>query len=228
MPAPSLSVVIPTYQEGERIGRTLTALKPELTPEDEIVVCDSGSTDDTLGLARAAGARIVEAPRGRGPQTLAGGRAAEGDWILFLHADTRPASGWRRAVADFAADPANAKRAAVFRFALDDDGPQARRVERLTRWRGRVLGLPYGDQGLLISRQTYEEIGSHRPYPMMEDVEIVRRLGKRRLTELPVDGVTSAIRYRRDGWWLRPLRNSTLISLYLLGLPPRWVAKLYE
>ena len=228
MPTPSLSVVIPTFQEGERIGRTLAALTGALTPEDEILVCDSGSTDGTLEQAREAGARIVTAPRGRGPQTLLGGKAAERDWILFLHADTRPAEGWRAAVGAFASDAANAERAAVFRFTLDDDGPQARRVERLTRWRGRTLGLPYGDQGLLISRATYETIGGHRPYPMMEDVEIVRRLGKRRISELPVDGITSAIRYRRDGWWLRPLRNSTLISLYLLGLPPCWVAKLYE
>ena len=228
MSALALSVVIPTYQEGERIGRTLAALKQEIRPEDEIVVSDSGSSDDTVKLARAAGARIVSAPRGRGPQTLLGGKAAQRDWILFLHADTRPGAGWRQAVANFAAATENARRAAVFRFVLDDDSPQARRVERLTRWRGRTLGLPYGDQGLLISRPFYAEIGGHKPYPMMEDIEIVRRLGKRQLTELPVDAVTSAVRYRRDGWWLRPLRNSTLIALYLLGLPPCWVAKLYE
>lgn len=226
--APPLSIVIPTYLEEQRIGETLRRLKEELEPEAEIVVSDCGSPDETAALARAAGARVVEGPRGRGTQIVTGAAAAKGDWLLFLHADTRPAEGWRKAAADFMAEPANARRAAVFRFTLDDPGPQARRVERLTRWRGRRLGLPYGDQGLLISRAFYDEIGGHKPFPMMEDIDLMRRIGKHRVVELPVDAVTSAIRYQTGGWWLRPIWNVTLISLYFLGLSPRWVARLYD
>ena len=117
--------------------------------------------------------------------------------------------------------------AAVFRFVLDDEDARARRVERLTRWRARVLGLPYGDQGLLISRRFYEGLGGYRPIPLMEDVDLARRIGRRRLEVLEADAVTSSERYRRDGWIVRPLRNLTILALYFLGLPPRLLVRLY-
>jgi len=125
------------------------------------------------------------------------------------------------------AQPGAAERAAVFRLRLDDAAPAARRIEKLAAWRSRRLGLPYGDQGLLIARRLYDQLGGYRPLPLMEDVDLVRRLGRRRLAALGSAAVTSAARYRRDGWWLRPLRNLALLALYYLGLPPRWLARLY-
>ncbi|RYJ04407.1 MAG: glycosyl transferase family 2, partial [Acetobacteraceae bacterium] len=113
------------------------------------------------------------------------------------------------------------------RFTLDDPAPQARRLERLVAWRCRALALPYGDQGLLISRALYDELGGFRPLPLMEDVDLVRRLGRRRLAALPVDAVTSAERWRRDGWWRRSARNLGCLSLYFLGLPPSLIRRLY-
>lgn len=221
-----LSLVTPTLDAAAELGRTLAALAPELAG-DEIVVADGGSRDATAAVAAGAGARVISAPRGRGSQLRAGAEAARGEWLLFLHADTRPAPGWREAAERFMADPANRTRAAVFRFALDDADPRARRIERRVAWRVRALGLAYGDQGLLIARDFYRALGGYPAIPLMEDVALVRRIGRRRLAVLDHPALTSAARYRRDGWRLRPARNVALLSLYFLGVPPRWLARLY-
>ncbi len=97
----------------------------------------------------------------------------------------------------------------------------------MANWRAATLGLPYGDQGLLIAKGFYEALGGYRPLPLMEDVEFARRIGRRRMVILEAEAVTSAARYRRHGWWLRPLRNLTLLGLYFLGAPPRILLRLY-
>ena len=221
-----LSIVIPAYQAEARIGETLAALDAGAAPA-EIIVVDGGSTYSTRAVAAMRGATVIEAPRGRGVQLAAGARAASGAWLLFLHADTVLGLGWRQAVESFIADPANRERAAVFRFALDDPSPPARRIERFAAWRGRALKLPYGDQGLLIARAFYDALGGFKPIPLMEDVDLVRRIGGRRIDVLDVPAVTSAERYRRGGFVARPLRNLACLSLYFLGVPPRVLARLY-
>jgi len=220
----SLSIVIPTLNAARGLGAVLTACAEAGA---EIVVADGGSTDGTVQLASAAGARVVRAPRGRGPQLATGAAAAGGAWLLFLHADTRPAPGWTAAARAFMAAPAKAGRAAHFAFALDDPAPQARRLERRVAWRCRVLALPYGDQGLLLSRALYEQVGGFRPIPLMEDVDLVRRLGRRRIVALPVPALTSAERWRREGWRRRSARNLLCLSLWFAGVPPRLIARLY-
>jgi rSAM/selenodomain-associated transferase 2 len=225
--APFLSVVIPTLNAERTIRVALAGVAvPEVR---EVIVVDGGSSDGTPDIARRRGSRVVSAKRGRGSQLAAGAAAAEGDWLLFLHADTRLDAGWIGEVAAFAADPANEARAAAFAFRLDDGAPQARRVERLVRWRVRALALPYGDQGLLISRRLYEEVGGFdATLPIMEDVDIVRRIGRRRLALLTAAASTSAARYRRGGWWLRPARNVYCLALYFLGVSPERIRKIYR
>jgi glycosyltransferase involved in cell wall biosynthesis len=171
------------------------------------------------------GALVVHGPRGRGVQLRAGAAVATGDWLLFLHGDTRLAPGWLEAARVHMAGPR--ERAAYFRFALDDPSPQARRLERFVAWRCRWFGVPYGDQGLLISRRLYEELGGYAPIPLMEDVDLVARIGRHRLVELPVAAVTSAERWRREGWWRRSARNLGVLTLWLAGVSPRVLAVLY-
>jgi rSAM/selenodomain-associated transferase 2 len=227
-----LSIVIPTLNAADTLGATLAALddggaRGGHIPALETIVADGGSTDGTRPMAEGLGAQVVVSARGRGRQMIAGAEAAEGDWLMFLHADTRLAPGWSAAAAAFMADPANGERAGYFRFALDDRAPAARRVERLVAWRCRRLGLPYGDQGLLIARPFYEALGGYRPLVMMEDVALVRRIGRRRLVALDATALTSARRYERDGYVARPARNLLCLALYFLGLPPRLIARLY-
>ncbi len=224
-----LSVVIPTLNAAAQLGATLAALQRPAwgKHEGEILVVDGGSGDATLGIAEQGGARIVAAPRGRGPQLIAGAAAARGEWLLFLHADTTLGENWMGAAGTFMDEPRNAERAAAFAFALDDPSPAARRIERLVDWRCRRLGLPYGDQGLLIARDFYQWLGGYRPLPLMEDVDLVRRIGRRRIDILPAVALTSAERWRRDGWIARSARNLFCLGLYYAGLPPRLIRRIY-
>jgi len=211
-----LTVVIPELNAEAALEGTVASV----TNADEIVVVDGGSSDATPVLAARLGARVVAAPRGRGPQLAAGVAAARGEWLLLLHADTRLASGWREARLD-------PDRAGYFRFTLDSDDPRARRLEWLVAWRCRVLALPYGDQGLLIHRDLLAAVGGIRELPLMEDVDLVRRLGRRRLVALDAAAVTSAARWRRHGWYRRSARNLACLSLYFAGVPPRLLVRLY-
>ena len=194
----------------------------------DILVVDGGSTDDTTAIARAGGTRAISAPPSRGGQLATGARAVAGDWLLFLHADTLLGSGWAEAAAHHMADPANETRAGYFQFALDDRTQAARRLEKLVALRCRYLALPYGDQALLISRYLYDSIDGYGLETLMEDVSIVRRIGRYRLCPLDAVAVTSAQRYRRGGYWRRPLRNLVCLALYFLGVPPDRIARFYR
>ena len=183
----------------------------------QVIVVDGGSTDGTVGT--------VTAPKGRGTQFAAGIAAADHEWLLLLHADTRLAPGWRaEAAAHMRTSP---DKAAWFRFALDSDDRRARRLEKMVAWRCRVLALPYGDQGLLIHRDTLRAVGGMRALPLMEDVDLIARLGRQRLTGLNAAAVTSAAKWHQDGWYRRSFRNLGCLSLWYLGVPPGWIAKMY-
>ncbi|MEJ0017772.1 MAG: TIGR04283 family arsenosugar biosynthesis glycosyltransferase [Acetobacteraceae bacterium] len=210
-----LSVVIPALNAAASLPATLASV----AEADEVVVADGGSTDGTRDLATAFGAHVIQAPRGRGSQMAAGVAAARGDWLLLLHADTRLALGWRNARVP--------GRAGYFRFALDSDDPRARRLEWLVAWRCRIMALPYGDQGLLLPRALLEAAGGIRALPLMEDVDLIHRLGRRRLVALDLPALTSAAKWERQGWYRRSLRNLACLSLYFAGMPPRLIARLY-
>jgi rSAM/selenodomain-associated transferase 2 len=219
-----ISIVIPVLNAAEELGRTLRALAGTARIT-EIVVVDGGSRDASVVVAREAGVRVIEAPRGRGSQLAAGARAAGGDWLLFLHVDCQPLADWEAAIGRFVEHSPD--KAGYFDLALDDDASAARRLERLVAWRCRVFALPYGDQGLLISRQLYDAVGGFAAIPLMEDVDLARRLGRTHLAPIGATMLASARRYRRDGYWRRPLRNLFCLALYFAGVSPAKIAKIY-
>ena len=217
-----LTIVIPTLNADARLHSTLAIVQSAAA----IIVVDGGSSDRTVLIATTFGARVLTAPRGRGNQIGTGIAVADTGWLLLLHADTRLQPGWRDAVAVHTTGGSG--RAGYFRFVLDSSDRRARRLERMVAWRSRVLGLPYGDQGLLIHRDLLRAVGGIAPIPLMEDVDLVRRIGRNRLAALPADALTSAVRWERDGYLRRSARNLLCLSLWFAGVPPRLLLRLYR
>lgn len=224
-----LSVIIPTLNAEAALPETLSALIPGVVSGlvKDVVVSDGGSTDASRGMAENLGCTIVTGPPGRGAQLARGAKCARGDWLLFLHADTVLSTGWEEEIGHFVAQDYSGDYAGVFRFALDDFRPRARRLEYLVALRCRLFALPYGDQGLLIHRNLYDEIGGFSNAALMEDVEIIRRIGRKRLIYFRSTALTSAVRYMTGGYLFRPLRNLFCLSLYFLRVPPHLIARLY-
>jgi rSAM/selenodomain-associated transferase 2 len=222
----NVSIVIPTLNAARTLGACLDCLSE--AGGAEILVVDGGSCDDTVTRALARGATVTYAARGRGIQLRAGADRASRSWLLFLHADTHLQAGWSQTVDAWARRASAPDGYGVFDFKLDDSGWRARLLECLVHVRVRLLGLPYGDQGLLVHRNLYAKIGGFADIPLMEDVDLVRRLGKSRLTVFKASATTSAERWRRDGWVRRSLRNLTCLALFHLGVPPDRIARIYE
>jgi rSAM/selenodomain-associated transferase 2 len=221
-----VSIVIPTLNAGATLAGCLCRL--EGAQGAEIIVVDGGSLDNTIAIARRHGASVISAKRGRGSQLRAGAAQASRTWLLFLHADTCLEAGWTDAVGQWSNGPNASDVFASFTFKLDDDSWRAHLLEWLVDARVRWLGLPYGDQGLLLHRDLLKRVGGYADMPLMEDVDLVRRLGRRRLTLLRASAVTSADRWRRDGWVLRSLRNLACLALFQLGVAPQRIVRLYE
>lgn len=219
-----LSVVIPTLNAQAGLERCLPSLTEGLTAGliRDLVISDGGSADATARIAEAAGATFVTGPPSRGGQLRRGASAAGGEWLLFLHADTVLPAGWAEAVA--AHLPSG--RPAHFRLRFDRAGAAARCVAGWANLRARLFCLPYGDQGLLITRQEHDAVGGYRDIPLMEDVAMARALG-RRLVVLPATLTTSADKYVRDGWLRRGGRNFGLLARYLMGADPAALARRY-
>lgn len=227
-----ISVVIPTLNAEAGLPATLSALVPGVVEGiiREVIIVDGGSSDRTLDVVEAAGATLVQTEKGRGRQLIAGAEAARGTWLMFLHADTVLEPGWVSEVAahmDRIDTGRRPETAAAFRFALDDLGFLPRVIEAGVATRCTLFRLPYGDQGLLIPKRLYGMIGGYKPLDLMEDVDIIRRLGRRRTLILRSRAVTSAIRYRKDGYARRVARNWTCLAMYYLRLPNSVISRFY-
>jgi rSAM/selenodomain-associated transferase 2 len=227
-----ISVVIPTLNAEEGLPACLTALVPAAVDGmvREVIVVDGGSSDRTLKIVEQSGAELVQAAPGRGEQLALGASRARQPWLLFLHADTVLEPGWEREVAAMIERIDSGRRspsAAAFRFTLDDLGFWPRMIEAGVAIRCTLFRLPYGDQGLLIPRSLYQQAGGFSRLPLMEDVDLARRIGRRRIMVLRARAVTSAARYRRDGYLRRSARNLSCLALFFLRVPPRVIARLY-
>ena len=227
-----ISVIIPTLNAAKGLAPTLAALVPAAADGlvREVIISDGGSSDQTLEIADAMGCRIIRGSRGRGQQLIAGALEARGPWLLFLHADTALSSGFEREVSAFMeqVDMSGEEKAAAFAFALDSFAWQARFLEMMVALRCVVFRLPYGDQGLLIRQSHYRRLGGYRPFPLLEDVDLVRRIGARDLKILRASALTSANRFEKDGYFRRSLRNLLLLFQYLRGRSPDAIAASYE
>lgn len=222
-----IGVVIPTLNEARYLPGLLDDLSRlgRAVPLD-VVVADGGSSDATAAAALRGGARVIALAPGRGRQLNAGAATVRGNWLLFLHADSRlPAEGRRALLAAVVDEPGLA--AGVFGFAIELPAPWKRFIEWGQALRERLYHLPYGDQGLLIRRDVFQAVGGYPDIPVMEDVAMVRALRKRGVVihRLPAALVTSGRRYRARGVVRTWLGNALLIGLYLLGVSPQRLAR---
>lgn len=226
---PTLSLIIPTHNEAGRIEATIAACRQRATrPEQlEIIVVDGDSRDQTPTLARRAGALVLPTAPGRAGQQNFGAARARGGWLLFLHADSRPPVGFDEQIAHTLSDPAI--QAGAFSLAIDAAGLSLRLMEGGANLRSRLLGLPYGDQGIFLEKKRFLESGGFTPLPLMEDFELSRRLKRRgRLITLPAAMTTSARRWQKLGPWRTFLLNQLLVAAFLLGIDPARLATLYR
>lgn len=225
MPAP-VSIVIPTLNAEAELPAALEHLMEGLAAGliRELVISDGGSADATRAIAQAAGAEWISGAPSRGGQLRRGCAAAQGEWLLVLHADTHLEPGWAAAVSRHLQEGQGA--AACFRLRFRARGLMPAWVAGWANLRSRLFGLPYGDQGLLIRRADYEAAGSYPDQPLMEDVALAQRLSG--LTMLPSAALTSAARYQRAGWLSRGGRNLWTLARYFLGAAPEKLANSYR
>ena len=231
---PLVSVVIPVLHDAEELERLLAELlrQPPGGSGDgagrEVIVVNGDDADPAIRPLRGRfpAVRWAAAEPGRARQMNAGARLASGAWLLFLHADACPAPEWLDEIRRIDADPRTV--AGALRLQLRSRDWRARVVERGVAWRVRRLGLPYGDQGIFVRRAVFDELGGYRPLPLMEDVDLVRRVRRRgRMTYSQVPILASARRWEREGWTRRTALNLLLLLAYSAGVPPARLARAY-
>jgi rSAM/selenodomain-associated transferase 2 len=216
-----ISIIIPVLDEERRIGQCLA----EPQGFEEFIVVDGGSRDRTVEIARAAGARVETAPRGRASQMNHGARLASGEVLLFLHADVSLPRDARVHV-ERAFSGTGVVAGAFRTWHVADDGRRAPWLH-LADLRSRLSGLPYGDQALFVRREVFERAGGFPDQPLMEDLELSRRL--RRLGRIAI--VRASVRVSGRRFLAHPIRDTLLVNafplLYRLGVPAERLARFY-
>lgn len=230
---PMISVIIPVLNEAAEIRQTLEQV---LTGENlEVIVVDGGSQDKTVEIVQAyvgqgessTSLRLLSSPPGRALQFNVGLQAAQGEWVLLLHGDTRVPRGFDMLIRELLRDEGVV--AGAFELAVASQAWPLRWVEWGVRWRSRGLGFPYGDQGLFLSRERLVQLGGIPDLPLMEDFELVRRLQRQgRVAIAPVAVVTSARRWEGLGVLRVTWLNQLIVLGYLLGISPKRLAQWYR
>ncbi|WP_129626522.1 TIGR04283 family arsenosugar biosynthesis glycosyltransferase [Candidatus Oscillochloris fontis] len=217
------SIIIPALNEAAGIGQNITTLRA-LNAEAEIIVVDGGSSDATADLAQTAGAQVVMSERGRGPQCNAGAAQAHGEVLLFLHADTRLPTDAFPLLESCFSDP-NVQ-IAKFRLSFDSNDPILALAARLMWWDS--LLTSYGDQGIVIRRSFYQELGGFPAWPLFEDVRLFELARARTSVHvIPAEVITSARRFTANGAIPQLLHDMWLWLQYVLGVPPTQLAQSY-
>jgi rSAM/selenodomain-associated transferase 2 len=221
-----ISVVVPTLNAAGELPGCLEALYEGIGAGliRDLIISDGGSDDATLTIAEEVGAQVVPGAPSRGGQLRRGCAAAQGRWLLILHADTRLEPGWTDVVSGHIADRNGAP--ACFRLKFRAQGLGPAWVAGWANLRTRLFGLPYGDQGLLVRRDLYQQVGGYPEIPLMEDVALIRALPAVRM--LPVAAQTGAERYQRAGWLRRGARNLWTFARYRAGADPEDLARAYR
>ena len=219
-----ISIIIPAINEADNIANTIESIGPG--DKKEVIVVDGGSNDDTVGIAKSLGARVITSAPPRARQMNQGADQATGDVFLFLHADTRLPEKFDEFVFNSFKQPKMV--AGAFEFRMDSPIPGLRLIERLANWRSRCLKMPYGDQAIFLSSKLFHYLGGFLDIAIMEDFELVRRLRKQgKIVILPVPVFTSPRRWQNFGILKTTLINQLVIAAYVMGIAPEVIARWY-
>ena len=221
----NISIIIPTRNEAYSIGKLL----PELltVPGVELLVVDGGSTDNTADIAKSYGVQVLSTFPGKATQMNAGAEAARGNILLFLHSDTKLAPGFAKHVRNALNQPGVS--AGAFRLSIDGQGFGLRVIEWFVNFRSNALQMPYGDQGIFVTKEMFFSVGPFPPQPIMEDFELMRKLKRNGTIEiLPLHATTSARRWKKLGILRTTAINLAIIIGYLFGLKPEKLAGWYR
>ena len=219
-----LSIIIPTLNEERSLGGPLASLS---SIPHEIIVVDGGSKDGTVEVARKYASVVLDSKRGRGIQQHTGACHAEGDVLLFLHADTWLPKDFEMMIERTLSEPETVFGA--FHLGHRPSKAFLNLVALMANLRSLILKMPYGDQGLFMRRSDYFRVGGFKDLPLMEDVDLVRRLNKLGKFKLVKGKIrTSARRYDRNGIVYTTVRNWSLIIRYLMGQSPERLHRLYS
>ena len=223
-----ISIIIPVLNEAKNIQDSLILLQNNLvSSEIEIIVVDGGSTDNTVSLAQKLNVIVIEAPAGgRAYQMNAGAAIAQGDILLFLHADTKLPPNYDQLIKNTLTKPDVV--AGAFELAIDSQGKSLRLIEVLVKMRSHLCSLPYGDQALFINRAIFDQVGGFPELPIMEDFVLVKHLKKQgKIAIAPATVITSGRRWEKLGVWRTTLINQLVIMGYYLGISPQRLRDIY-
>ena len=211
-----ISIIIPTINEANNLPLLLSDLS-SIQKEGEIIIVDCGSEDKTVDIANIYGAKVYKSEeRNRGLQLNIGAKNSKGDWLIFLHADTRLTHDWFKKINSFLNGDKNY--IYYFKFKINHEKIIFRLLEILVNLRSQFFKQPYGDQGLVIHRTTYFKNNGFRKIPLMEDVDFLRRLkNKKKLKQLNLQIFISSRKWEKTNIFLQALKNWNFRRRWLKG-----------
>jgi rSAM/selenodomain-associated transferase 2 len=220
-----ISIIIPTLNEAGNIKEAIASTQP--SANIEIIVVDGGSSDDTVAMAQSLGIKVISSSPSRAVQMNAGAAVANGEILLFLHADTRLSLGFDAQIRQALAQPRTV--AGAFDLQIDASPLVLRLVEWGVKWRSRFFQMPYGDQAIFLTEKVFHKIGGFPELPIMEDFELMRRLRSTgRIVILRTPVITSGRRWLQTGVFKTTLLNQIIIIAYLLGVSPNRIRSWYR
>lgn len=220
-----ISIVIPVLNEASKIAKTIAIAQSGKNVE--ILVVDGGSQDNTVELVQSLGLKVLFAPTGRANQMNIGAKAATGEILLFLHADTLLPNGFDRKVRRVLYQPNII--AGAFSLQIDGSLRGLRLIEIGVNLRSRLLSLPYGDQAIFVKAEAFKVLGGYTQLPIMEDFEFVLQLRKNgKIAIVPTPVITSSRRWQKLGVWQTTIVNQLAIAAYFLKIPPKRIAQWYR
>ena len=211
-----ISIIIPTINEANNLPLLLSDLST-IHKDGEIIIVDCGSKDKTIDIANIYGAKVfISRERNRGLQLDIGAANSKGDWLIFLHADTRLTHDWFRKINSVLKGDNNY--IYYFKFKINNKRIIFRALEFLVNLRSKYFKMPYGDQGLIIHRTTYFENNGFRKIPLMEDLDFLRRLNNKKiLKQLNLPIFISSRKWERTNIFYQAFRNWNFRRRWLRG-----------